>query len=171
MFGILDGHGLNGHFASEFVKKNLPTTLNSLVSARNEPAGTKPKYLLQGNKNLKHYLPPLAKKPSGEAEQEKWISSPRKYEMICEAFRLVNSRLEQSQTIDASFSGTTAVTVFLSNDQLICANAGDSRAIICSVEGGAGWKLEALSRDHKPEVEDEAERIRNQNGRIEQSKF
>jgi len=30
------------------------------------------------------------------------------------------------------FSGTTAVTVIIHNNTLICANSGDSRAILCS---------------------------------------
>jgi len=30
------------------------------------------------------------------------------------------------------FSGTTAVTVLIHNNSLICANSGDSRAILCS---------------------------------------
>lgn len=30
LFGVCDGHGLNGHFASGFVKELLPGTLNSM---------------------------------------------------------------------------------------------------------------------------------------------
>jgi len=30
MFGICDGHGINGHFASDHVKKNLPSNIELL---------------------------------------------------------------------------------------------------------------------------------------------
>ncbi len=29
-FGVCDGHGINGHFASEHVKKNLPSNIELL---------------------------------------------------------------------------------------------------------------------------------------------
>ena len=34
------------------------------------------------------------------------------------------------------FSGTTSVYCFLSNNYLICANAGDSRGMLCSIVNG-----------------------------------
>jgi serine/threonine protein phosphatase PrpC len=62
-------------------------------------------------------------------------------------------------------------------NMIICANAGDSRAVMFSsiypnnnaVEGTprTGWKVTPLSRDHKPEDNDEATRIRACNGRVE----
>ena len=60
--------------------------------------------------------------------------------------------------------------VFLSQNHLICANSGDSRAIMCSQIGNT-WHCTQLSRDHKPEEPDEAARIRKTNGRIEQSRL
>lgn len=69
--------------------------------------------------------------------------------------------------MDSMFSGTTTVTVFLHGTTLICANTGDSRAILCSSNLAGVWYFTALSRDHKPEEADEATRIRKSNGRIE----
>jgi len=31
MMGILDGHGLNGHLVSDFIKKNMPGVLANLI--------------------------------------------------------------------------------------------------------------------------------------------
>ena len=31
MFGVMDGHGINGHLVSDFVKKNLPQILSSII--------------------------------------------------------------------------------------------------------------------------------------------
>lgn len=65
------------------------------------------------------------------------------------------------------FSGTTAVFTLIYNNQIICANSGDSRAILCSQNYAGIWNFTPLSRDHKPEEPDEAMRIRKSNGRIE----
>ena len=46
--------------------------------------------------------------------------------------------------------------------QLVCANAGDSRAIVVNQEGVP----HALSRDHKPDDADEHERIMARGGRV-----
>lgn len=63
-------------------------------------------------------------------------------------------RLEASPPCgSAESAGCTAVCVLLTEDLLVCANAGDSRAVICR-EG----KALALSNDHKPN--DPAERSR-----------
>ena len=53
---------------------------------------------------------------------------------------------------------------------LVCANSGDSRAILCSFIDGR-WTVKHLSRDHKPDEPDEAARVRRTGGRIEQSRM
>ena len=57
----------------------------------------------------------------------------------------------------------------ISRNQLICANTGDSRAILCSYMNNR-WMVKNLSRDHKPEDSHEAQRVRKNGGRIEQSR-
>ena len=89
---------------------------------------------------------------------------------IKESFVITQEKLDMSSKIDATFSGTTCVMCFLSNNNLVCANSGDSRAILCSLINGT-WKCTQLSRDHKPEDADEAARVRRSNGRIEQSRL
>jgi len=59
--------------------------------------------------------------------------------------------------------GCTAVCVLLSRDTIVCANAGDSRAVLCR----AGGAVE-LSQDHKPERAEERRRIEAAGGRIEE---
>lgn len=89
---------------------------------------------------------------------------------IKEAFKQVQERIEQSNDankVDSMFSGTTVVMVFMRNDAIVCANAGDSRAILCSSNLAGIWNFTALSRDHKPDEQDEAARVKKSNGRIE----
>jgi hypothetical protein len=51
------------------------------------------------------------------------------YEIIKNSFALAESELSNLK-LDFNFSGSTSVLVFILADKIICANAGDSRAII-----------------------------------------
>lgn len=66
--------------------------------------------------------------------------------------------------IDATFSGSTIVSVVIQGNFLTCANIGDSRAVVGKKLNT--WFHEDLSRDHKPELPDESIRILNCGGRI-----
>ncbi|KAI3468615.1 hypothetical protein Pfo_025278 [Paulownia fortunei] len=57
--------------------------------------------------------------------------------------------------------GSTAVVVLVGKDEVVVANCGDSRAVLC--RGGVAVPL---SRDHKPDRADEKERIEAAGGRI-----
>jgi len=58
-------------------------------------------------------------------------------------------------------SGTTAVCAFITKNDVICANCGDSRAIFSS-----GGELALATRDHKPYLDDERRRIENAGGSV-----
>lgn len=47
--------------------------------------------------------------------------------------------MDLNPKIDAYFSGTTCVMCFISQNTLVCANSGDSRAILCSIVNG-NWQ-------------------------------
>ena len=55
----------------------------------------------------------------------------------------------------ASNIGATACVVLITKDQIVCANAGDSRAVLCQTVKRAV----PLSEDHKPDLPDEKKRI------------
>lgn len=83
------------------------------------------------------------------------------------------------RSFDVNFSGSTVVSVMISGKKLVCANVGDSRAVLGSLRGkncslisgketlathsshenGKIWVAHALSRDHKPDMKDEHDRI------------
>jgi serine/threonine protein phosphatase PrpC len=92
----------------------------------------------------------------------------------------------QHRSFNISFSGSTAVTVLLIGNKLVCANVGDSRAILASYKNPKSiqniqlppefadlgdnekiWLALPLSRDHKPDDEEEYKRIIDSNGRVE----
>ncbi|CBZ25032.1 putative protein phosphatase 2C [Leishmania mexicana MHOM/GT/2001/U1103] len=62
-------------------------------------------------------------------------------------------------------SGSTAVTVYVSPEEITCAWVGDSRAVLCR-NGGAF----DLSHDHKPDVTAERERIEAAGGFVQDNR-
>ncbi|CAD8145955.1 unnamed protein product [Paramecium octaurelia] len=91
-----------------------------------------------------------------------------KNKVIQKAFEQTNKEIWDSET-DTSLSGSTTVSVIMKKDQLWTANVGDSRAIICRNQDG-NWKAIQITRDHKPNVEDEKQRILQAGGRVESQK-
>lgn len=58
--------------------------------------------------------------------------------------------------------GSTACVILLTMDEIICANVGDSRAVLTQ-----DMSTYDLSDDHKPDNEDEAMRIIDAGGSID----
>jgi serine/threonine protein phosphatase PrpC len=77
----------------------------------------------------------------------------------------MDARINKSR-IETSFSGTTSTSVLIVGNQLLCANIGDSRAILGYSDKGIDWRLKALSRDHKPDDPVEKARIVARGGRV-----
>ena len=64
-------------------------------------------------------------------------------------------------------SGCTACVVLVTPDNIYCANAGDSRAILTKKDGG----IIELSVDHKPNDPKEKERIEKAGGFVDQNRI
>ena len=58
MFGVMDGHGINGHHVSEYVRKHLPNVLTSLIEGGNGyDAFNSRNSLVSGKKGFKKSVP------------------------------------------------------------------------------------------------------------------
>ena len=89
------------------------------------------------------------------------------FNIIDDVFITVNDKLTYTDTINSLYSGTTCVSVIYTPKKLICANIGDSRAVLGRYDKNTKkWVAIDLSRDHKPTEKDEAKRILNRGGRI-----
>jgi serine/threonine protein phosphatase PrpC len=88
------------------------------------------------------------------------------YNIIEDVFIDTNCKLGNSDRIDTLFSGSTCVSLIYTPEKLICANVGDSRAVIGKCVNGE-WISHNLSRDHKPCDIDELARIKKRGGRVE----
>jgi serine/threonine protein phosphatase PrpC len=92
------------------------------------------------------------------------------YEKIKTGFHHVDYIFNCSK-FETKYSGSTAVTVFQIENKLICANIGDSRAVI-GVQHKNKETIETipLSFNHRPDIDTEKERIIKLGGRVEQLK-
>ena len=142
LLGVLDGHGVNGHLVSNNVKRHYLINIEQCV------------------------IKSLAKKSSfKEKNIDSIVSSLIKQNVFFESFKMTNEDLEKC-FFDISSSGTTLNTVFLLGNHLICSNVGDSRAILGKLKNSI-WTAQPISKDHKPEVNEEYARIKKMNGRVE----
>lgn len=78
-----------------------------------------------------------------------------------EDLNLFRERAKLRPMVHPIESGCTANVILLINDQIICANAGDSRSVLKLND-----QIIHLSEDHKPELEREKTRILREGGSI-----
>ena len=146
IFGVLDGHGENGHLASHFVSR----------------------YVINRIKNH-----PLIKKLDEPKEIYNQLISDG-YEIIANIYLDADAQI-QKEKFDVSRSGTTIVLVIQLEEHIICANTGDSRAIIVFDENEkdnlVDSKIYPLSYDCKPELPNERKRIYQCGGVVEKAYY
>ena len=136
IFSVLDGHGVNGHLVSRFVTKYFTSFFknNKKMNSNN-------------NEDAVYYR--LKKNDS---------------DILKRAFRHAERDIEKNSDIDANFSGTTCVMVLQVGEKILCANVGDSRAIMVKENN----VIIPLSIDQKPNDPEESKRIEGNGGEISQ---
>ena len=143
IFGVLDGHGVNGHFVSQFVSKFIINRIKNNPLIKN----------LDSAKDIYQKL-----KSNG-------------YEIIATTFTDADEQVAKEK-FDCVRSGTTCVVVIQLDEHIICANAGDSRAIMIfddmNNDNLKNTKIYPLSYDCKPELPNESKRIFASGGSVEQ---
>ena len=139
IFGVLDGHGVNGHLISQFVTKYIKTQIEIYMELFNF-------------KNLNDIYYKLIE---------------NNYQFIIDLYNNAEKELYTCD-FDCSLSGTTCVIIFQIGKKIICSNAGDSRAILC-YQNVVSKNLEffELSHDFKPYLLNEKMRIMKMGGVIE----
>ena len=137
IFCVMDGHGNNGHLVSRYLMKyiNLFFKNNKKMNASNQNEDSIYQRLKKSD-----------------------------YHILRRLFRHAERDLHKKTKIDANFSGTTCVMVAQIGDRFICANIGDSRAIMIKT----GNEIVPLSIDQKPDDPEESKRIVQNGGEISQ---
>ena len=144
LFGVLDGHGENGHKVAIFTRDFIISELS--------------KFFDQHKPNSLFEIYPLLKK--------------NHFSIIKEIYQKADEELS-NQNFNSKFSGTTCVVVFQIGHKLICSNVGDSRAILIHTSEINDIKLSStkiyeLSHDQKPELPEEKKRIYKMGGIVDQ---
>ena len=159
IYGIMDGHGSNGHLVSSFVKNKIKEYFNN-------------QKIYKFKKSEKENL---YTKVNGYIEFYEKLKN-NNYEIIKNFYTITNNEL-YDQKFDVHFSGTTCVLVFKLGKKIICSNVGDSRAILVERnfsfdeeinEITTKYEIIELSHDHKPYNKEEKERIEKAGGEVEQ---
>lgn len=112
--------------------------------------------------NLPGQMSQLRMEPHRDAEdvlKEAFIS-----EVMNLHFMVINKR-----EVNAEYSGSTLVAAVIRGNSLLCANLGDSRAVLIYTDRGR-WYPKQLTIDHKPDCPQEQERIEANFGRVEPMK-
>ena len=134
IFSVMDGHGTNGHLISRFVTKYFTS-------------------FFRKNKKMNILT-------SEDAVYQRLKKN--NFDILKRAFHHAERDIGKSN-FDANFSGTTCVMVFQVGDKIICANVGDSRAIMIKND-----KIIPLSIDQKPNDPEEEKRIIQHGGEVSQ---
>ena len=137
IFCVMDGHGNNGHLVSRYLMKYI-------------------NLFFKNNKKMN---------ASNQNEDSIYLRLKKSdYHILRRLFRHAERDLHKKTKIDANFSGTTCVMVAQIGDRFICANIGDSRAIMIKT----GNEIVPLSIDQKPDDPEESKRIVQNGGEISQ---
>jgi serine/threonine protein phosphatase PrpC len=153
IFGVLDGHGSNGHLVSNGINKffnnffqniknystnsgqvnntvtnGLNYNYNSTKPCTNTINSTREDHSMNSvNENNKQITTDVSQQIKEDLIYEKLKEN--NFEVIKSAYKNAENELNYVK-FDSNFSGTTCVLVMIIMNKIICANAGDSRAII-----------------------------------------
>ena len=88
-------------------------------------------------------------------------------DVLSNSYETVNAMLHRSDSVSSVDSGSTLVSVCIRRDVCYCANVGDSRAIIGTLDRSTGRCVaKPLSSDQTPYRKDERERLRECGARV-----
>ena len=159
IYGIMDGHGSEGHLVSDFVKNQIKEYFNNK------------KIYAINNKNKEFSFNKF-----GMSFEIYDKLKHNNYELIKNFYENTNKKLSDTE-FDINFSGTTCIMVFKIGKKIICSNVGDSRAILVErkliFEEKTNsilnkYEIIELSHDHKPNNKGEKERIEKCGGEVAQ---
>lgn len=150
---VFDGHGPLGHKVAQNVRDKLPSRLSSML-----------KHMNVSQINHSSMIDDLSSTNSDDIHHDPTYNSVKN--SILQSFKGMDEDLELDDVIDSFCSGTTAVTVLKKGRNLLVANLGDSRAVLCTRDNKNQITPVQLTVDLKPNLPSEYERIRNCNGRV-----
>ena len=137
---LCDGHGKNGHFVSKFIVQNI---ISKIITDQS----------LINLKNTEEIYQAIIKND---------------YQLIKNIFSQIDIHLSLQNDFDTYKSGCTCVLIIQVGSKIICANIGDSRAILVYSysKNLFNTKIFPLSIDSKPDLPSELIRIKKCGGEV-----
>lgn len=136
IFGVFDGHGVNGHIISRFLKEYFGGFF------------CKKENYLQNENDF-------------QLTEKKCYERLSNYYFFKKACVSADEKIKKLK-VDSRLSGSTGVIVAHIEDKILCINVGDSRAIYIN----EFFEPVQISKDHKPNLPEEQIRIENSGGRV-----
>jgi serine/threonine protein phosphatase PrpC len=146
IYGVLDGHGPNGHCASKSAKDIIIQYFSN-------------KEIYSSNKNQACTI-------NSDIIYNKL--SKNNYEFIYSFVSYLHKTISSKTNVDVNFSGTTLNLLFHIGDKIINCNVGDSRSIVITYHKNNfhPFQVEQFGIDHKPTYTSEYERIIANGGEV-----
>ena len=143
IFGVLDGHGKDGHMASSFAKEYIKSEITKLAEKLCANRIDTPEKIYQFLKK-------------------------NNFAIIKKLFKNIDIEMENQKQFESIFSGTTCNLIFQFNRHLLCVNVGDSRSILVydNNKNMQTTNIFNLSYDHHPDINEECERVIKNGGEI-----
>ncbi|KAK6943212.1 PPM-type phosphatase-like domain [Dillenia turbinata] len=145
--GVFDGHGPVGHKIAHRVRDVLPWKISAAFKSSQL-------HSTDNGGNVEDV------KDNHDSFLSSWKS------IFVKSFKEMDDELRHDSSTDAFCSGTTAVAVLKKNNDLLIANLGDSRAVLCTRGHKNQLVSVQLTVDLKPNLPGEADRIRGLRGRV-----
>jgi len=157
MFAVFDGHGECGHTVAEISCEVLP----KLLLRRLAKAGALPGFPGDGGANQAYIREVMSK----SFEEMHGI-----VEMLTS--QIVDADKEPGQMDGRSSGSTGTVIMMMPGQRALVSLVGDSRAVFGRRRRGRGaddygpWNMTELTRDHKPDLPDEQQRIEQSGAKV-----
>jgi len=150
IYSIMDGHGSNGHLVSNFIKEKI----------------------IQNFTDISFYFKKIKQKDSTPLEYPENILElilkklkKNDFQKIKDFYKNIDESLSSIEVrFDSNFSGSTCIMIFQVGNYLISSNVGDSRSLLIK----ENKEIKELSKDQKPENENEKLRIESMGGIVSQ---
>ena len=143
-FSVYDGHGERGHIVSSHCAETFLSSVYERKALRTAKFTTNELITASIHKTF-----------------VKFDQQLREYQGAFGTLSGSSSSTNSEDQLPLQYSGTTVTSVYITDENIIFANLGDSRSILCR-----NGQVEFETTDHNPAQEDEAKRIKAAGGRI-----
>lgn len=158
LFAIFDGHG--GTYVADYAENVMtPSIFKKIVDAKSTAKNSS----FHGNCNRNAFENVVASVKNFDGNCYVYNGSQIDYKaLLADEILAADEVVVDESEIKGINVGSTALIALLDGSELIVANVGDSRGVMCDTDG----KTVPLSFDHKPDGESEHKRIKQAGGFI-----